>query len=516
MSQAFAKEAVVRLASSIDLCALELSVQEGFVLSRIDGFSSVHTLCQISGLGEQPTLLILGRLWEQGLILVGDQAGVTSSSHRSMDDRIQSDEIPTAERPVIVSIPDAVFDDASSTEYAAVTEETPTISKRSPVLDSEKVDTQEATPSVRATAVTDLSQKQQTRIREMFERLDELNFFEILSTTPQSSTKELRRSYFSLSKEFHPDRFFNKNLGDFKSMIQKIFKQINSAYKFLENEEQRTAYSKMLEEQRAQEALAIEVERQGARVLACPPTGNSGLAQKEVSSEYFFIKSKHHRGSERGLPVQDTPQGDAKEETTIDNMEQEAGRREKDRFRRRQRISSTVSLQYKRAKEFYDQGMQQLDEGQTLAAAASFKLAAALNPGEETYLRMRNETIAQSAEATAEIYCKQAAFEESVERWEVAERLFIKAAGLVPKCTYLIKAAQAKLRSQQLIEAKEYATKAVLDAPQSIEARLTMAQVCEAAGLIKNALREIQEAARLAPDNEDIRKKLKELKKVDR
>jgi curved DNA-binding protein CbpA len=54
--------------------------------------------------------------------------------------------------------------------------------------------------------------------------------------------RTIRRSYFKLSKEFHPDLFFRKELGGFKERMEEIFRWISLAYDTLSDRNKRARY----------------------------------------------------------------------------------------------------------------------------------------------------------------------------------------------------------------------------------------------------------------------------------
>ena len=46
----------------------------------------------------------------------------------------------------------------------------------------------------------------------------------MLEIDRKADVKEIKRAYFLLSKEFHPDRFFRRELGTFGVRIERIFR----------------------------------------------------------------------------------------------------------------------------------------------------------------------------------------------------------------------------------------------------------------------------------------------------
>jgi DnaJ-class molecular chaperone len=88
----------------------------------------------------------------------------------------------------------------------------------------------------------DLTVEQARRIDDFFSGLDHRDAFELLEVDRTADKKEIKRAYFKLSKEFHPDRFFNKSLGPYKERLSKIFQSIKAAFELLSDDERRAAY----------------------------------------------------------------------------------------------------------------------------------------------------------------------------------------------------------------------------------------------------------------------------------
>ncbi|MCK6546798.1 DnaJ domain-containing protein [Myxococcota bacterium] len=80
------------------------------------------------------------------------------------------------------------------------------------------------------------------RVRTMFRLLDEVDYYQILGVDPDTDAEHLKRAYFDLSLEFHPDRFFLLRSGDLKEKIYAIYRRISEAYAVLSDERRRAAY----------------------------------------------------------------------------------------------------------------------------------------------------------------------------------------------------------------------------------------------------------------------------------
>jgi len=157
--------------------------EEGFVLSRVDGRTSVAEICLLVPFDPDVTVTILKRLFLIGAI-----------------------DIPGAEKPAALA----------------------------PAAAPDLIDGLDLTPD------------QAARIDQMFAMLETRNAFELLEVTAAADKRALKRAYFRLSKEFHPDRFFGRNLGPYGDRLSKIFQAIKTAFEILSDDARRQAYEESL------------------------------------------------------------------------------------------------------------------------------------------------------------------------------------------------------------------------------------------------------------------------------
>ena len=202
MSDPFAnlapKDAVPKFRSGQPLAALGLGPEEGFVLSRVDGVTRLGDLVNLVPFPVDLTLEIVKRLWIAGAI-----------------------EIPGHVAPVISDKP------------------VPRPSGRSGT----------AIPAITAPAVppgVELTIEQVKAIDTMLAELGGKNAFELLGLERGCDKKDIKRAYFKLSKEFHPDRYYGKKLGPYKERLATIFQAVKAAFDLLFDDARRAAYEDSL------------------------------------------------------------------------------------------------------------------------------------------------------------------------------------------------------------------------------------------------------------------------------
>jgi DnaJ domain len=199
---------------TLDLGRLQqmtLSAEQGFVLSRVDGRTSLGEIIALVPFGREQTVALLQRLWLDGAI---ELPGVARPAPRL---------VPVEKvKPIALAEP--------SSPQLQSPAQSPSPSQSPPPPPSP------APPGVQ------LADEQVRRIDEFFGTLERRTAFELLEVTIAADDKAIKRAYFRLSKEFHPDRFFGKELGDYRPKLSKIFLAIKEAFDLLSDKERRAAY----------------------------------------------------------------------------------------------------------------------------------------------------------------------------------------------------------------------------------------------------------------------------------
>ena len=78
-------------------------------------------------------------------------------------------------------------------------------------------------------------------IRALARLLDELDYYQLLEIAPEAGTSEVKRSYYTLQRRFHPDA--NRGLdAETRSCLETIARRIAEAYAVLRDPRRRKAY----------------------------------------------------------------------------------------------------------------------------------------------------------------------------------------------------------------------------------------------------------------------------------
>lgn len=214
--------------------------EEFFLLSRLDGSLTVAQLCATSGLGRQKTMDCIKALREHGLIrFAGESTPATDAAPEPTAS-------PGKEKATQKSAPD------SDSEVE--------ILKRFPVhfedfqFDQDLLD--------QGVEMEDDFKKE---VLFVYAQIDDVDYYQLLGTTKDAGRRQLRSAYFTMSKRYHPDRFFRKLLGDYEIMVEKIFQRITKAYQTLSNRKKRAEYDATLHRGRTSHATPIQASTPASR-----------------------------------------------------------------------------------------------------------------------------------------------------------------------------------------------------------------------------------------------------------
>ncbi len=298
----------------------------------------------------------------------------------------------------------------------------------------------------------DLPIEAQQRILDFEARL-ERPYHELLGVPRQADAKTVKRAYFELSKEFHPDRYFRREIGPFAARLERVFGRIAEAYELLSDPTTRAEVERSLEE--------LQPE------AAAPPAAGDTRT----------------RDARRGRA--------ALHPTHLRHLAQRKSR----------------------AKSFFEAGMTASRAGRWLEAAASVRLAIAFDPANQAFKESFGGIQRKASEERGKQLASEA--ERALERRDHREALRLYEEALLarphdPAANYEA-ARLALLLGEDLKRAKEYAARACELVPEDAKHRRLLGKIYGSAGLVANARREFEAALRIDPKDSATRAELRAL-----
>jgi hypothetical protein len=403
---------IPRLADGVDLLKGAFSLPEGQVLALVDGVRSAGEIVHLVGEGARQVLLELRRHGK--ITWFGEQTGRKLPAHPGTPQ-----DAPAPDQPWLTA----------------------------------ELDPRELGEEV------DLDPDQKRKILWLYQQRKELTHYQVLGIARRSDPKDIKKAYFNVSKEFHPDTFFRKNLGTYKARVEALFKRVTEAYEVLTQAQKRAAYD---------------------QTLPYEPTPEE-LEQKRREE---LLRSQDER--------------------------LHAERRER---QLRQRRTPRV-LRGARIQELYDQAVAEQKKDPSKAVNA-LHLALSLEPEHAACRALLEEIGPKAARLRAEREFKRGRHEESLGNQEGALQAYLmslEAAYDEPES--LFRAARLMLELERdLKQALIYARRAVELKPDVAEILLVLARLYAQLGMKRNAIREYERYLNLSPLDEAAARRLKELKR---
>jgi curved DNA-binding protein CbpA len=199
-----------------------LSQSEYFILSRVDGLTSIADILSLSPLGEDQTLRCIYGLVSAGVIEPeGGAAPVTAepeeieASTPAAEYRPPPPTPPPPPAPVKVEIP-----------TSEATSEAPA----------------EKGPKAEPTGPTPEEIAVREDIIEKHASLEKATIYDLLGIPMTASDAEVKRAYYAMAKKYHPDRHHSPHLRDIHGLLEELFGKITDAYQTLSSPLTRSRY----------------------------------------------------------------------------------------------------------------------------------------------------------------------------------------------------------------------------------------------------------------------------------
>ena len=350
----------------------------------------------------------------------------------------------------------------------------------------------------------DLNEKERAFIDQLYQAIDRGSLYFLLGVPEDADTDQIRRSYYEMSRHWHPDRFFRRNVGEYGPRIEAIFVAVTQAYQTLSSPTRRAAYDREnLKKRSARPAPAAATPS----VSVSPPAAAPAPAPQEddlleADAEEEDLEDDEDDPTESSIPASASPPAaDAAAPPAPESRRRPASRyRDKVVSKVRQDVLESV----RRARRYYEAGRRDLEESNPIKAESALYLAVKLDPRNKIYRQYFEQAQAQARQIRGRQFVTAAEAAEGYQNIQEALYNYRKAV------EYGVDDAQVLFRLGRLIrrfekddrEALRYLREAVLKDPEDPEYRLTIAELYGELGLSLNARREYQEAARLATDKE--------------
>jgi len=207
----------LRASPGFDPLKAKVLPEEYFLFSRFDGSSTLKDVLLESGLPIERAIGIVMKLRSLGALLLPTETVPPAAD--------QTEKLP-------LRTPDAT--EKIHVRTAA--------GSQPPTLDTTLPDP--TADELKALSETNaLADAQRRQILAMARLLDKRDPWALLGVPHGADAKALKRAYFKLSKDIHPDRFYGRQLGSFAERLSTVFEALTRAYERLTNPDKSGAFA---------------------------------------------------------------------------------------------------------------------------------------------------------------------------------------------------------------------------------------------------------------------------------
>ncbi|MBM76597.1 MAG: hypothetical protein CMK59_14410 [Proteobacteria bacterium] len=252
-------------------------------------------------------------------------------------------------------------------------------------------------PKGNTVSSTPLTQEELNHLERLYTLAVDDQYYELLGLEHIATFDQIRQAYHSISRQWHPDRFFRRDLGEHQEKIELLFMQITKAYRTLSSPDSRLDYDR----------------EHGHK--------NQKTESKKTKEGGWH---KHKRGRRRRSRVE---RNASTQTTDSENKKKVRGIRSQRRDAFMNKVNEGIKEQNQRAENFFEAGKKDLDEGRPLQAAASLHIACKLYPENEEYKTLYKEAKKLARQEKSKEFFATAESAESFQNYHDALKYYRKA-----------------------------------------------------------------------------------------
>ena len=252
----------LRVSPGFDPLKAAVGPQEYFVLSRIDGLQTLRDVLLTTGLPVERAISIVQRLRAIGALLIPGEtaapvaapASAAPPSAAPIEPQRSVGSAPASVPSMPPSMPPSTPSSARSSGpmpvlRSGVAAAAPSSGRRGSNLPAEVPDPEPehdlSLPGMTAAELAALredvalDERSRRLILAMTRLAEGRDPWALLGVPVGADARHLKRSYFKLSKEIHPDRYYGQRLGSFAERLTFVFEAMSRAYARLTSSDRR-------------------------------------------------------------------------------------------------------------------------------------------------------------------------------------------------------------------------------------------------------------------------------------
>jgi curved DNA-binding protein CbpA len=363
---------------------------------------------------------------------------------------------------------------------------------------------------------TDLPPEIAQRVDSLYARLTTIDHYGLLGLSRSATRAQVRQAFLALAPQFHPDKYFGKDLGAYTAKLQRVFAQMSVAHDTLADDTRRAEYTIALPPPLPGSPVgaAPGASVSAASIPSTPPAPLSPEAAR-ARQQAFASRLAGHSHGRPGTPAAAFmatatpgkafgPVGPGPRRSSSSRMPAVDPQAAVDSLRRRYE-DSVAQARGKQATGSVQAAEAAVAKGDFVEAARLYRVATerSSDPGLRAALVQTEAKAKEQGHAAALVRAKEA---EQKQDFADAGASWARAFDLVPAADTAHRASLCLRRSgADSRRAAKYGEEAVKLDPQKASYRVNLALVYADLGLALRARGEIERAQALDPQNAQLK-----------
>jgi curved DNA-binding protein CbpA len=337
-------------------------------------------------------------------------------------------------------------------------------------------------------------------------------FYSLLGLDARAGRADVERAYRDYVRDWHPDRFFSRAVGEMSDVIENNFVEVTRAYKTLRDTNKRAVYDADLRQQGVEVAQVGGVardERVGFEVKVERPAARGARVGAAVDASVGAPPSPASRA-----PRPAAPPAPARPAAAAEAAPQQVERAPARPSPAVNRLRGQIAEQFGRAKAYFDAGVADLEAGRFSKAESSFYLAMRYDSRNEEYAAYFRRAQLKAKQGRASGFITLGAQAEQFGNQREALVQYRRAVECEPDegLAYAKLALLLRVVEEDSRESLNLLRIAVRKEPRRPEFRIALAELYVELNMAQNAARELSAALEVDPANEKARALRKQIR----
>ncbi len=141
------------------------------------------------------------------------------------------------------------------------------------------------------------------RLKTIWKDLPRLNYYQLLGVSQTAGDAEIKKAFYSASREFHPDRYFRFPNENFRNAVNTIYKRVSEAYTILRSPQWRQAYDRQIAETPLNVRFSVQDEMKRQQQGGTLYDGGNGPGKRYWIAAMDALRNKNISGAKLQLQL---------------------------------------------------------------------------------------------------------------------------------------------------------------------------------------------------------------------